>query len=98
LPLVRMDLGYKVEEGMPDPDGLPESDQLRKFLLHSDCDGEIAAEDCGPMADRLEQVLHALRSGPKDSNPNRGNWADELAQFIAGLREAASLGEPVEFH
>ena len=71
--------------------GLPwtEDDPLIALLDHSDCEGQIDAEDCGPLADRLEALLPELTAEP---------WHQEATeQFIAGLRQAAVEGEDVIF-
>lgn len=63
-------------------------DSLIKLLNHSDCEGEIPANDCGPIADRLESVLPKLKE----------RWVENRTrQFIAGLRDAASNHENVIF-
>lgn len=68
----------------------PTKDALVILLNHSDCDGEIASKDCAPLADRLEQLLPALR--------NKGvEHAERAEDFIKGLRLAAARGEDVEF-
>lgn len=72
------------------------SDPLVKLLNHSDCDGSIAASDCGPIADRLEEILPLLPAG--DAGGHIGFWRDKTADFINGLRAAAAAGEDVEFH
>lgn len=75
------------------------------LLNHSDCDGEIAAEDCEPLAYRLEQLMKVLPdedirtacakagyySAPEYYRERVQNWID-------GLREAHAAGEAVEFH
>lgn len=68
-------------------------DPLITLLDHSDCDGEIEAVDCAPLADRLEELLPDLpaHTGPHD------DWTDKTRMFIDGLREAAAAGEAVEF-
>lgn len=63
-------------------------DPLTVLLDHSDCDGIIAAKDCTPLADRLESLLPVILEG--EGGPTR--------QFIAGLRDAASKSEDVDFH
>ncbi len=70
-------------------------DPLHILLDHSDCDGEIKVENCGPIADRLEELLPKFPS--TDGGGHIGNWKDKTAQFIKGLRKAASLKEAVEF-
>lgn len=66
---------------------------INSLMNHSDCDGEIPANECGPLADALEALLVRM--------PERGTY-DEIRpatlRFIAGLRRAAAAGEPVDFH
>lgn len=71
------------------------SDPLVKLLTHSDCQGEIAAEDCGAIADRLEGLLPLLVA--EEDRGHTGNWHDKTSRFIEGLREAAAAGEAVQF-
>ena len=71
-------------------------DPLHILLSHSDCDGEIAAEDCGPIADSLERLTPRLPVG--DAIGHIGNWRDKTAQFVTGLRKAAAAGENVGFY
>lgn len=68
---------------------------LHKLLNHSDCDGQIDAKDCGPLADALEAIIHLF---PEDDQGWHKDWRSRTATFIAGLRLAASRGEPVDFH
>ena len=70
-------------------------DALHVLLDHSDCEGEIAAADCAPLANRLEELLLDLPDG--DGGGHIGNWREKTQEFIDGLRLAASLNEPVEF-
>jgi hypothetical protein len=74
----------------------PEGDPLTILLSHSDCDGEIAAEDCASIADRLEQLMPALKIAG-EAGGHIGNFADKTQQFIDGLRTAAAANEPVDF-
>lgn len=76
------------------PDGTP--DPLIVLLVHSDCDGEIQAGFCGPLADRLEELLPLL--GDEDGGGHVGAYRDKTEQFIRGLRAAAEEGEPLGFH
>ncbi len=76
-------------EGFSGSDSWPakaKSDAIIKLLNHSDCEGEIAADDCGPIADRLSELL-----------PLMGEWKPEAEKFIAGLRDAAANHENVTF-
>lgn len=75
------------------PDGTP--DALIVLLAHSDCEGEIQADMCAPLADRLEQLLPLLEG---DGGGHIGNYREKTEQFIKGLRLAATLNEPVDFH
>ncbi len=76
-------------------------DNLTILLDHSDCDGEILAKDCAPLAERLQELLpneiervtHVL-SGEEEEE----DWKVEaLQQFIEGLRLADEYKEDVEF-
>jgi hypothetical protein len=68
---------------------------LHDLLSHSDCDGEIAADHCGPIADELEALIPLM---PDDAGGHIGRWRDKTAQFVAGLRAAAEANEPLDFH
>ncbi len=73
--------------------GSLEPDIIHVLLNHSDCDGEIPAGACGPLAQRLEQVFvqSCARRAPL--------WEHgKLSQFINGLWLAHRQGESVEFH
>lgn len=83
---------------------IPE-DPLVVLIAHSDCEGAIPVEALVPLADRLEELLPLM---PSTVHPNAGDppvqraiydgEAAATAGFIAGLRLAASRGEPVEFY
>lgn len=68
---------------------------LHELLFHSDCEGEIPAERCAPIADALEELLPRLPAG--EAGGHIGNWRDKTQTFIDGLRKAAAAGEKVEF-
>lgn len=66
---------------------------INVLMNHSDCDGEIPAEVCAPLADALQEIL--------DRIPRRAMYDPErpaTERFIAGLRQAAEDGESVGFH
>lgn len=69
---------------------------LHELLNHSDCDGEIAADRCGPIADELEKLIPLLPDG--EAGGHIGHWRQKTEQFVKGLREAAAAGEPLDFH
>ena len=70
-------------------------DPIHVLLYHSDCEGEIAVEDCIPLAERLEEIALIL---PDEPAWHRGEGARAKAlQFAKGLRKAAAAGEPVKF-
>ena len=86
----------RVVEWLPISWDVLKPDALHVLLNHSDCDGEIAAEDCAPLADRLEELLPLL---PTEYDAGHiGDWRVKTQTFIDGLRLAASRGEAVEFH
>jgi len=68
---------------------------LFELLSHSDCDGSIDAELCGPIADALERLLPELDS---EGGGHIGNYAEKTRQFIKGLRAAAKEKKPLKFH
>lgn len=75
--------------------GALRDDPLIPLLNHSDSDGSIAWQDCGPLADRLEELISKLPEG--DGPGHVRNWHQTTRNFVEGLREAASLKEDVAF-
>lgn len=72
-----------------------QSDPLVILLHHSDCDGEIAWQDCLAIAQRLEEIIHLL---PAEDDPGHiGNWNNKTQKFIDGLKLAHSNEENVVF-
>jgi hypothetical protein len=82
-------------EGLPIRWEALKPDPLHILLRHSDCDGEIAAEDCGPIADSLEKLLPKLDG---DGGGHIGLYRQKTEQFIKGLRMAAARKQPLDFH
>lgn len=70
---------------------------LHELLFHSDCEGDIPWQSCAGIADSLEQLLPEL-SEHGDVGGHIGNVVEKTEKFIAGLRDAASKQENVEFH
>ena len=68
---------------------------LHELLYHSDCDGEIAAERCSPIADALEALIPLLPVG--ETAGHIGNWRNKTKTFVDGLRSAAAASEPLTF-
>jgi hypothetical protein len=64
------------------------SDPILVLIAHSDCDGFIFPEQARPLADRIEELIPRL-SYQED--------AERARKFVQGLRQAADMGEPVEF-
>lgn len=79
--------GFGGQKPWPDTD-----DVLLILLNHSDCEGEIEAAVCTPLAARLEALLPGLEA-PADEY-----YAQWTRRFIEGLRLAATRGESVDFH
>jgi hypothetical protein len=69
---------------------------LHELLNHSDCDGEIPADQCGSIADALEALIPLLPD--EDTGGHIGNWREKTQRFVDGLRAAAVAGEPLGFH
>ena len=72
--------------------GCLEPSPLHKLLFHSDCDGDISAENCESIAEELEKLLPDL---PEDGP--RWKWRKMTERFAKGLRAASEAGEPLEF-
>jgi hypothetical protein len=70
------------------------SKPLYVLMNHSDCDGTIPAEICGPMADALQTLMDEKM--PARAMYDEARPATE--RFIAGLRRAAAANEDVRFH
>ena len=82
-----------LEEAWDAGDYADQSKPINVLMQHSDCDGEIEAEMCGPLADALQELV--------DRMPARGmydNARPATERFITGLRKAAEAGEAVHFY
>lgn len=76
------------------------NDGLVELLSHSDCDGEINPEMCVKVADDLEKLLPIIEANDNGGSGHiarDGGFAAVTRKFIDGCREAAKLGEPLEF-
>ncbi len=72
-------------------------DPIHLFLNHSDCDGVIETNDCGPIAGRLEAIVPILEEQDRGALVFLSH-AESARRFARGLRLAAERGEDVEFH
>jgi hypothetical protein len=70
-------------------------DPLHILLLHSDCEGDIPWEECGPLADSLEKLIPLLPEGEAPGHIR--NWRDKTQAFVDGLRLAFEAKEDVIF-
>ena len=68
---------------------------LHALLNHSDCEGDIPAQECAGIADAMEAVLPELQN--VSGGGHIGDLREKTQAFIAGLRLAAEKGESVEF-
>ena len=69
-----------------------QSKPINVLMNHSDCDGDIPAEVCGPLADALQEIADRMRADGSDTEA-----LEDTEVFIAGLRGAEAYGEAVEF-
>jgi len=87
------------------------NDPIKGLLYHSDCEGEIPADQCAAIADRLEEIIKnwpdysKLKVDPfwqeRGYSPEmqlRNYDKEQALGLIEGLREAAKTGNPLEFH
>lgn len=69
-----------------------EGDPLVYLIAHSDCDGVLHPPQANALADRLTELL------PKIPDDGMERTREKTARFIAGLRNAVTRGEDVDFH
>jgi hypothetical protein len=86
----------RFEESLPIKWACLRESPLHELLYHSDYDGDIAAANCGGIADELEKLLPLLPDGGGGGHID--DWRQKTQQFIDGLRDAAASGEPLDFH
>lgn len=91
IPLEQMEGYYAKKEGEPIEWTSLEPDIIHVLLNHSDWEGSIAAKDCMPLAERLEELLPLLSDAPE------ADARTPIIQFIKGLRLAAAKKEDIEF-
>lgn len=101
-PTVALDWGHVTETNLEGKwEAIPhnihgEADPLLILLAHRDESGWIFTRDCGPLADRLEELLPQLSI--ELNQGHIGDWREKTRKFIDGLRAADAAGEDVEFH
>lgn len=93
--IVKLDWDRFVEKNYYGDWDTPPDDPLMILIVHSDCEGEIPTEYCEHLANRIEQLIPKLSTVGAGHVPNPQEKAREL---VAGLRLAASEGEPIEFY
>lgn len=85
-----------IDEQLPIKWGCLKPSPIHILLNHSDCEGEIAHEDCAAIADTLEALLTNLPKG--DAGGHIGDFRGKTQSFIDGLRKASTAKENVNFH
>lgn len=75
----------------------PENPGIWEFLLHSDCDGEIAPDMCAKVADEMERLLPKLDTLDEAGGHMPFGPAAAARRFIKGCRAAHAANEPLEF-
>ncbi len=85
-----------IDQRLPIKWGCLKPSALHELLYHSDCDGDIAPERCGPIADALEALIPLMPD--EDGGGHVRNWRETTQRFVNGLRAAAAAGEPLDFH
>jgi hypothetical protein len=76
----------------PIPWEILKPDPLFVLLDHSDCDGEIAVPDLGPLADRLRVIAKNAAWAENE------DMIEKTMRFAAGCDLASAAGEPLHFH
>lgn len=79
-----------------DWDAVP-ADPLVILIAHYDSGGVIRHQHCGPLADRLEELLPLLLPDD-DGGGHIERWHTKTRTFIGGLRAAHQAGDDLEFH
>jgi hypothetical protein len=87
----------RIDSGLPISWDCLKPSPLHELLSHSDCDGEIPWESCGPIADALEALLPEME-GMGDLGGHIGDAKAKTQTFIDGLRAAYTARENVEFY
>lgn len=64
------------------------ADPLMVLIAHSDCDGVIHPAQAGPLAERLAELAPLVDE----------QYQPATQRFLAGLRDAVTANEDVEFH
>jgi len=86
----------KMLQSLPLSWDLFKGDPILALLNHSDCQGDIPAEQCAPLAKRLREIAPLLKG--QDGGGHLGDIEAKAIQFAEGCELAASRGENVEFH
>jgi len=55
---------------------------LVPLLNHSDCEGELKWEDCGPLADTLTDIIRKTDPEKIENNPTMGQWSENTKHMV----------------
>jgi hypothetical protein len=85
----------RLEESLPIPWACLGDDPLVGLLTHEDSQGDIPWEECGPLGDRLAELVPLM---PDESGGGHiGNWREKTKAFADGLLLACEAKEDVIF-
>jgi hypothetical protein len=82
-----------------DKDKLDEfrNDPMFVFMMHSDCEGEISAKDCGAIAPRMRELIKNWHDDAKDEYTREGGWKIFANTLADGMEELARKNKALIF-
>lgn len=90
------DIGIKLEEmqGFGGSKSWDEvNDPIKILLYHSDCDGELAAEECEQIYPRLLEIVEKWEDDDEDMSDNK----EQGILLAKGMKKCAEKGKPLIF-